>query len=202
MSDASQVSAEPSENASQFLEKIQPKLLVFAAMQLGDDDMAEDMVQEAVQSALKNSDSFRGEAAFKTWVYSILKRKIAEYLRTQKRAPIDTRRSRQNKKKQQNLDILFDAKGRWHSHFRPLDWGDPYEEMSNERFWVVFDTCLNDLPEKQCTIFMMREYLELTPSEIRKTLNVSMSLVNVNLYRARLSLHRYLSIRWFGGRNA
>lgn len=197
MNNGSLEPAEAPKSVEVYLEKIRPKMLTFVTMQLGDEHVAEDVVQEALLGALKNADSFRGEAAFKTWVFSILKRKVADYLRTKKRAPL-TQNSK-NQSQEQNLDLLFDARGRWHPHFRPVVWGDPVQDLSNDQFWVVFDTCLNELPEKQCTIFMMREYIGLDPDEIRKTLGVSVNLVNVNLHRARLRLQQCLSIRWFGG---
>ena len=180
-----------------YLEKIRPKMLTFVRMQLGDEHTAEDVVQEALLGALKNADSFRGEAAFKTWVFSILKRKVADHLRAHKRKPLA--QQSKNNAQEQSLDLLFDARGRWHPHFRPVIWGDPVQALSDDQFWVVFDTCLNELPEKQCTIFMMREYIGLSTDEIRNTLGVSVNLVNVNLHRARLRLQQCLSIRWFGG---
>jgi len=192
VSDSAQIDA----NVDRYLEKLRPKMLRFVTMQLGDENRAEDLVQDALLGALRNATSFRGEAAFKTWVFSILKRKIADHFRLTKKAP--PAESSKRSAMDEGMDILFDHRGHWHTHFQPVDWGDPVRELSNTQFWTVFDTCLNELPEKQCTIFMMREYIGLSTEEIRRALGISTSLVNVTLYRARIRLQQCLTIRWFG----
>ena len=72
-----------SENTSlladtQFLESLRRQMLKFATLQLSDAHLAEDAVQEALIGALKNAGSFGGRAALKTWVFAILKNKIAD----------------------------------------------------------------------------------------------------------------------------
>ena len=77
----------PVEPAS--LARIRSDMLRFARLQLGNDDEAEDVVQEALAGALKNAASFRGEAALKTWMIAILKNKIADMLRRRQRGPVN-----------------------------------------------------------------------------------------------------------------
>ncbi|MDE3985498.1 RNA polymerase subunit sigma, partial [Glaesserella parasuis] len=59
-------------NSSQ-MAAIREQMLKFAHLQLRDSQLAEDIVQEALLNALKNLDSFKRNAAFKTWVFAILK---------------------------------------------------------------------------------------------------------------------------------
>ncbi len=63
------------------LEQIRAQMLRFAELQLHHTDLAEDLVQEAFLSAFKNLANFKHQAAFKTWVFAILKNKIIDYLR-------------------------------------------------------------------------------------------------------------------------
>ena len=64
-----------------YLNEIRPDMLKFATLQLSDRHEAEDAVQEAFIGALKNAESFANKAALKTWVFAILKYKIADILR-------------------------------------------------------------------------------------------------------------------------
>ena len=68
-------------NATQQMAAFRPQMLSYAARQLGDDELAEDVVQDAFVAAFDRADAFRGEAALKTWVFAILKNKIADALR-------------------------------------------------------------------------------------------------------------------------
>ena len=67
------------------LTQIRHQMLKFAQLQLHNTELAEDVVQEAFLSAFSHLDSFKHEAAFKTWVFAILKNKIIDYLRTKQR---------------------------------------------------------------------------------------------------------------------
>jgi len=76
--------AEPT-TYQQRLEKLRPRLLAFARLQLRFDDQAEDAVQEALLGALNKLDSFDGRSQFETWVFGILRFKILDIFRNQKR---------------------------------------------------------------------------------------------------------------------
>ncbi len=49
--------------------------------------MAEDLVQETMLSAYQARDKFRGGSSERTWLVSILKRKIIDHYRKQSRNP-------------------------------------------------------------------------------------------------------------------
>lgn len=53
----------------------------FAYNQLGDEQCARDVVQEALMNALKYADSFQGRSALKSWMFAILKNKISDHIR-------------------------------------------------------------------------------------------------------------------------
>lgn len=50
-----------------FLTDLRQQMLKFAILQLSSFQQAEDVVQEALVSALQHTDSFSGRSAFKTW---------------------------------------------------------------------------------------------------------------------------------------
>ena len=69
-------SADPADLVS-----IRSDMLRFAALQLGNREAAEDMVQEAMEAALRHLQDFTGQSSLKTWVFAILKNKIIDHLR-------------------------------------------------------------------------------------------------------------------------
>ncbi|SFP83505.1 RNA polymerase sigma-70 factor, ECF subfamily [Nitrosomonas cryotolerans] len=179
-----------------FLQQLRIQMLKFASLQLRDEALAEDAVQEALIGALKNAGSFGRRSALKTWVFAILKNKITDVLRKGQRM-VEASRLTSGHENEENLDTLFDIKGFWQESERPASWSQPMESVKNTHFWRVFETCLNDLPENQARLFMMREFLELNSTEICETLNITTSNLHVMLYRARLHLRECLENRWF-----
>lgn len=179
-----------------FLKELRVQMLKFAVLQLKNDVLAEDAVQEALIGALKNASSFGRRAALKTWVFAILKHKIADLLRKGRRMVEASQLLRDNED-EENLDLLFDTKGHWQADERPAAWSQPMDAVRNEHFWRVFEACLNGLPENQARLFMMREFLEFESVEICQTLNITTSNLHVMLYRARLRLRECLENRWF-----
>lgn len=179
------------------LTELRPQLLRFARLQLRSDALAEDAVQEALLAAFEKAASFQGDASVKTWVFAILKNKIVDELR--RRAREDTPTVPLDEREETGLgdfDALFDPRGHWLEP--PSAWADPEGALESEQFWVVFEACLDGVPEKPGRVFMMREFLGLETAEICKELKISTSNCWVLLHRARLGLRECLSRRWFG----
>lgn len=181
-----------------FLEELRGQMLKFAILQLKNEAQAEDAVQEALVGALKNASSFGRRSALKTWVFAILKNKIADGLRKGQRL-VEASRLLRDDEDDKDPDGLFDSTGHWRPEERPASWTQPMEAVKNEHFWRVFETCLHGLPENQARLFMMREFLELDSHEICETLNITTSNLHVMLYRARLRLRKCLENCWFSG---
>lgn len=178
-----------------FVADLRLQMLRFATLQLRDDQLAEDAVQDALLGALHNARTFGGRAAFRTWVFAILKNKIADVLRSRQRLVVfsDARSPADDPQ----IEALFDSSGSWYPDARPRDWGDPDALMRDTQFWRVFELCLDALPPTQGRAFMMREFLELESHEICAALEISQSNLSVLLHRARLRLGKCLEHRWF-----
>ena len=175
---------------------IREQMVRFSTLQLGDRQLAEDAVQEALLGALRNAKAFAGRAALKTWVFAILKHKISDILRHKQRF-VQARQLMGEDDEEADLTELFNARGVWERDERPASWGDPDESLQNKEFWVVFETCLEGLPGQQGRVFMMREYIELDSREICETVGITPTNLNVMLHRARLRLRECLENRWF-----
>lgn len=185
-----------------FLAKLRSQMLHFATLQLSDAHLAEDAVQEALIGALRNAASFGGRAVLKTWVFAILRNKIADVLR-QKQRTVNASSLLRDDDDGEDLSELFDTKGYWQKDERPAAWANPEEALRQEQFWRVFETCLDNLPGKQARVFMMREFIELDSHEICATVGITVSNLNVMLHRTRLRLRECLENRWFvKGENA
>ncbi|WP_295797589.1 RNA polymerase factor sigma-70 [uncultured Microbulbifer sp.] len=180
-----------------FLQNLRQQMVKFARLQLRDEDLAEDAVQEALAGALKNADSFARQSALRTWVFSILKYKIADALRHRQRVIASSELGDDEHREQAFMDALFKTNGHWHKAERPTSWSGPQGGVQSEHFWRVFDACLNGLPEKQARVFMMREFIELESEEICSQLDLTTSNLYVILYRARMRLRKCLESSWF-----
>ncbi|WP_298220412.1 RNA polymerase factor sigma-70 [Halothiobacillus sp.] len=179
-----------------FLEDIRRQMLKFATLQLGDSFQAEDAVQEALIGALKNAASFGGRAALKTWIFAILKNKIADTLR-QKQRSVNVSSLQREEDEDEDFSELFDSKGFWQPEERPVAWGNPEASLREGQFWVVFEACLEGLPPKQARVFMMREFIELDADEICAEVNLSTSNLHVLLHRSRLRLRECIENKWY-----
>lgn len=190
-------------NDEVFLNEVRRQMLKFATLQLRDGHLAEDAVQEALVGALRNAASFGGRAAFKTWIFAILKNKIADTLRYKQRM-VNSSSLLREEDEDADFSELFDRKGFWQPDERPVAWGNPEASLREGQFWQVFEACLEGLPPKQARVFMMREFIELDADEICAELKLTSSNLYVLLHRSRLRLRECIENKWYleGERNA
>lgn len=179
-----------------FLNDLRRQMVRFATLQLSNSHAAEDAVQEALVGALKNAKSFAGRAALKTWVFAILKNKIADSLR-QKQRMVDASSLLREDEEGEDFSELFDQKGMWQADEKPAAWGNPHDSLHQNQFWKVFEICLEGLPGKQARVFMMKEFIELDANEICNTVGITTTNLNVMLHRSRLRLRECLENNWF-----
>ncbi|NUF38019.1 RNA polymerase factor sigma-70 [Acinetobacter lactucae] len=178
-----------------FLQDLRQQMIKFAFLQLSSLPQAEDVVQEALTSAFQNLGSFKGRAAFKTWVFAILKNKIIDVIR-QKSRLVAMSELFKDEESELSIDALFDASGHWNKYEAPQAWRSPEEMMEQADFWIIFEACLDHLPAKYAQVFMMREVIELSSNEICSKLELSISNFNVLMYRSRTRLRECLENKW------
>ncbi|MCA1770534.1 MAG: RNA polymerase subunit sigma, partial [Halomonas sp.] len=141
MTDASPLGDDNASEASptrmERLVAVRPRLLSFARLHLRNNAQAEDAVQEAMMAAIEKDSSFAGRSGYETWVFGILKYKILDLMRYQKRQgrlqPLD------DESDDDAVDRQFQQNGRWQDDARPENWGSPDKVFENEHFWQVFD---------------------------------------------------------------
>ncbi len=180
-----------------FIAEMRRDLLRFAYLQLRNESLAEDVVQEALTAAFSGAKQFAGRSAVKTWVFSILRNKIVDQIRHQSRTTNISALTAQDEGLDEVYDSLFKANDHWCPDMRPTTWDNPEESLRQQRFWEVFDACLNYLPDNTARVFMMREFLEFDTQEVCRELNITVTNCNVILHRARNALRNCLDKNWF-----
>jgi RNA polymerase sigma-70 factor (ECF subfamily) len=182
------------DDIEEFISQGRTDLVRFAALQLRDQALAEDVVQDTFVAALQKAGQFSGRGSIKSWVFAILKRKIIDALRAHRRyAPLgDTA-----EEADERLEGLFNARGYWQKAHRPGRWSDPEDSLEQQQFWRIFELCLDGLPERTAQVFSMRELLGLETEEICSELAISHANCWVILHRARMGLRLCLDQRWF-----
>jgi len=157
-------------------------LYSFAMSKLFSQELAEDLLQETFLSAFQSKEKFKGNSNEKTWLTSILKRKIADFYR----------KKYKNKEELSNYDSPFIQDdfmhGRWKEEKAPLQWDIGDEWSKDESFIKILKKCISNLPNKWKSIFSMKHIEEATNSEICEELNVSDSNIWTVLHRSRLQL--------------
>lgn len=171
-------------------------LYAYALRRLRDPSLAEEAVQEALIAGWQGRTSFGGASGERTWLTGILKHKIIDCFRRQRRdAPVASAGDGAD------LDdalaaTLFADDGHWASP--PQSWGDPERTLEQKRFWEALSACLDRLSAQQRSVFSLRELSGYAAEAICKELGISTTNLWVILYRARLALKECLELGWSG----
>jgi RNA polymerase sigma-70 factor (TIGR02943 family) len=163
----------------------------FALSRLRDPDAAEEVVQEAMFSALKNVGQFAGRGGERAWLLGILKLKIIDVYRKRKRDPINA-----DEDSSDLANLLFDQNGSWKKEVRSA-MRSSLDSLEREDFWKILKICLQSLPQRQSDVFSLRVMDEESAENICKELDITSTNYWVLLHRARLQLSSCMKQRWF-----
>jgi RNA polymerase sigma-70 factor, ECF subfamily len=188
-----QQSLPPQKIDAEQIAKMREEMVRFATLQLRDAFLAEDVVHEAIDAAL-SSGKYSGRGSLKSWVYAILRNKIIDVIRERSRHPTESFIEEQS-----DYVDPFDERDHWKQEQTPTDWGRPDTVLANDQFWVIFELCLNRLPENTARVFMMREHLGLDLKEVCKELDISDKNAWVIMHRARMQLRQCLETNCITG---
>ena len=162
----------------------------FALARLRDAHLAEDVVQETFLAAIKTT-SFAEQSSPRTWLTGILKHKIVDVMRKSRR---EIAASELMSEEDANMDEFFDSTGHWLES--PKAWTVPDDVLEQKQFLATLQACIDKLPKKLATLFLMRDVHDTENEEICKELEISATNAWVMLYRARMSLRKCLEINW------
>jgi len=164
-------------------------LLAYARTRLRSREDAEDAVQETFLAAITAKRAFRGDSAQRTWLIGILRHKIVDRIRAAVRREATLEDDSQ-------LEGLFDQRQRW--AVAPREWGsDPGAAAERGEFWDQFERCVDDLPERQAQVFLLRTLDDRSTEDICQECGISATNLWVILHRARTRLRACLESTWF-----
>ena len=163
----------------------------FALSRLRDPESAEEVVQEAMFSALKNIGQYAGRGSERAWLLGILKLKIIDVYRKRKRDPINS-----DEGSSDLANMLFDQNGSWKKEVRSAI-RTSLDSLEREDFWKILRICLQALPQRQSDVFSLRVMDEESSDNICKELAITSTNYWVLLHRARLQLSSCMKQRWF-----
>lgn len=152
------------------VEAIKNKLFRFAVSMLRDEAEAEDVVQEVVIKLWKQRDQLDHIQNMEAWT-----------MRLTRNLSIDKIRSKH--RQYESIDTIVDLKESQPSPARQLELSDTMEHLKK---WV------SQLPENQRLVFQLRDIEGMTYKEIGETLDMPLSQVKINLFRARQQVRTYL----------
>lgn len=162
---------------AKLMTKHQPILMNSARRMLGNEQEAEDVVQQVFIEAFRHLKEFRGEARFSTWLYSISLNRCRNQIRSRKRrqaisldAPVG------NSDEGPQLQVA-DTEQR---HDQRL-------ETRMEAAWVRVK--LNELSPDYREIFRLHYFADLPLQEVATRLKRPLNTVKVYLHRARKELY-------------
>jgi len=178
-----------------WVDKYGDYLYRYAVSRVQDSVAAEDLVQETFLGALNARGNFKGRSSERTWLSGILKHKIIDYFRKQKKeqpfADMETT--------DEFMEDLFDGTGNW--RVGPNKWPvNEVELVARKEFWEVFYRCLSELSGRLGRIFILREMEGLSTREICNVFNITATNCWVMLYRARTKIRHCLEIKGFNGK--
>lgn len=162
----------------------------YTIVRVSDEEIAQDIVQDTFLAALKAAKNFKGEAAERTWLFSILKRKIIDHYRK-----INSSKGKAEVRMQLN-DTDDEAKD-WLELRVEDDDKNVEDRMENEELGNAIQNCLAKLPAKQAQVFTMKTIEGLDTDTICNELNLTPSNLWVLIHRARTSLADCLQKNWF-----
>src|SRR5882672_3327786 len=149
----------------------------------GNEQDAEEVVQDAFWTVVRKIDTFRGESAFGSWLYRIVSNAAYQKLR-----------GRQSRGRDLSLDEVlpsFDARGR---HVGPVaDWSVRVDDPSVQtELRVALTSAIDELPPVARTVLVLRDIEGLSNLEVAEALGLSVPIVKARVHRARLFVRKQL----------
>ncbi len=166
------------------------RLLAVTRRMLGNEEDANDAVQEAFLSAFKALDGFNGSARLSTWLHRIAVNAALMKLRSQRRRREDVVES---------CSANFTEDG--HHVREPELWDETRVEcgLEREETRAIVRAAIDRLPETYRTVLLLRDIEELDTEETARALGVSPNAVKVRLHRAHQALRDLLDETFRGG---
>ncbi|MEL6918006.1 MAG: sigma-70 family RNA polymerase sigma factor [Bacteroidota bacterium] len=178
-------------NPEKWVDQYADYLFNYAVARVSDGEIAKDLVQETFFAGLNSAKNYKGDAAERTWLIAILKRKVIDHYR----------KINSNKGKAEvriNYNTNSDSEGDWLEE----QVADPFSKLENdvlenEELGLAIHECISKLPKKQSLVFTMKTIKGISTEDICNELGINPSNLWVMIHRARTALMGCLNQNWF-----
>lgn len=166
-------------------------LFNYAVSRVSDSEIAKDLVQETFFAGLKSAKNYKGDAAERTWLIAILKRKVIDHYRK-----INSNKGKAEVRMSYNTGT--ETEGDWLEE----QVADPMSilensDIENEELGMAIQECISKLPKKQAMVFTMKTVQGMSTEDICNELDINPSNLWVMIHRARTTLMDCLNQNWF-----
>ncbi|MCB0770173.1 MAG: sigma-70 family RNA polymerase sigma factor [Flavobacteriales bacterium] len=176
---------EPVEEVTKWVREHTSDLLRYAASRVKEREVAEDLVQVTLIAAWKSKDRFAQQSSTRTWLFSILKNKIADHYRKVYRDPVIHSSDIQ-------VDERFNEDGHWSPQHRPNDWSTD-ESAEKEALQRYLLHCLEQLPAHWRAAVEMKYLKEKDSKVICQELGITPTNYWQQLHRAKSKLRECIT---------
>ena len=155
----------------------------------GGNEDAEEVAQDALWTAARKIQTFKGESAFGSWLYRITANAAYQKLRA--------RRSKAREIALDDVLPVLDEDGR---HFEPMaDWSSRVDEQALQgELRRVLTEAIDTLPADYRTALVMHDVEGLSNPDIAEALGISLPAVKSRVHRSRLYVRQRLA-EYMGG---
>lgn len=176
-------------DASNWVDRYGDYLYNFTIVRVSNHEVAQDLISETFLAGLKSAANFKGEASERTWLISILKRKIIDHYRK-----TNSNKGKAEVRIQYNSE---DSEGDWLEE-RVSDPFDKTAEdtMENTELGMAIHDCLDTLNSKQASIFKMKTIDNFDTEAICNEYSITPSNLWVIIHRARTAMAECLEKSW------
>lgn len=177
-------------NPNNWIDLYSDYLFNYTITRVNDREMAKDLVQDTFFAGLKSMKNYKGEASERTWLISILKRKIIDHYRR-----INSNKGRAEVRMSYVHD---DVEGDWlEERVEDSNSLNAEEALVNTELGDAIYDCMSKLSDKQATVFKMKTILGYETETICNELNITASNLWVIIHRARIQMAECLEKNWF-----
>lgn len=160
-----------------------PRLFRIIYRILGDEDEAQNILQETFLQAFQRMHTFRRESKLTTWLYAIGINLARASLRKSKRlSSLDD----------QDVERMQPSFSKGMFVESPEHW-DPLKLAERNDRHAILHQAIDKLPEDYKAIVILRDIEEHSTEEVATMLNISGGAVRVRLHRARVALRTMLN---------
>jgi RNA polymerase sigma-70 factor (ECF subfamily) len=161
------------------------ELLNRAIYLVSDTEEAKDLVQDVFLAAYSGYHSFKGNSSAKTWLYTILKNKVADFYRKKYKNPLKI-----------SLDSFFDAAGNWKDSNNLLQaWDEAAITGNYAAFDRILEYCIEKLEPKWRIPIKLYYLQEKKAPEVCQEIGITTTNLWKILQRARLQIRACLETK-------